>query len=77
MTAYLLSGVVPDEHWVLKMDRTNWKLDQCILILSAAYDGIAIPLLWKFLTKEANGEEIGKRCNSDVDEKKELMEKFL
>ena len=70
VTAQLLSTILPtnDEKWVLTMDRTNWKLEKSnvnLLVLGVAYKGIAIPLLWKFLTieEEIDGERIerGKR----------------
>jgi hypothetical protein len=82
MTARLLSTVLPDdEQWVLCMDRTNWKLGQSnvnILVLGVTYDGMAIPLLWKFLTKEdEDGKSIGKRGNSDFEERRELVQKFI
>lgn len=81
ITARLLSTVLPeDEQWILTMDRTNWKLGKSninILVLAVAYKGMAIPLLWKFLTKEEEGVNIGKRGNSDTAERKELMESFI
>jgi len=56
ITAQLLSTILPnDEKWVLTMDRTNWKLGKSnvnLLVLGVAYKGMAIPLLWKFLTIE-------------------------
>lgn len=81
MTARLLSTVLPDEPWVLAMDRTNWKLGESninVLVLAVAYEGMAIPLLWKFLTKEEeDGAIVGKRGNSDFNERKELLEEFI
>ncbi len=85
MTARLLSTVLPDnEKWVLTMDRTNWKLGKSnvnLLVLAVAHKGMAIPLLWTFLTKEKelDGEItlLGKRGNSNFKERKELMEKFI
>lgn len=81
MTARLLSTVLPDEPWVLAMDRTNWKLGDAnvnVLVLAVAYEGMAVPLFWKFLTKEdADGSTVGKRGNSDVHERKILMEQFI
>lgn len=81
MTARLLSTVLPDKPWVLAMDRTNWKLGDAninVLVLAVAHEGMAIPLLWKFLTKEDENESIiGKRGNSDFNERKALMEMFV
>lgn len=81
MTARLLSTVLPeDEKWIICMDRTNWKLGKSninLLVLAVAYKGMAIPLLWKFLTKEEEGSSIGKRGNSNFEERKALMETFL
>ena len=81
MTARLLSTILPeDEQWILTMDRTNWKLGKSninLLVLAVAYKAMAIPLLWKFLTKEEDGVNIGKRGNSDTKERKELIESFI
>jgi len=85
VTAKLLSKVVEDEEkWVLTMDRTNWKLGQSnvnLLVLGVAYKGMAIPLLWDFLTieEEIDGENIerGKRGNSNTDERKKILERFI
>jgi len=80
MTARLLSSVLPDdEKWVLTMDRTNWKLGKSnvnLLVLAVAYKGMAIPLLWTFLTKTKDSAD-GKRGNSNFEERKALMEKFI
>ncbi len=85
VTAQLLSTILPnDKKWVLTMDRTNWKLGKSnvnLLVLGVAYKGMAIPLLWKFLTieKEINGEVIerGKRGNSNTKERKEILSEFI
>lgn len=87
MTARLMSTILPnDEKWILTMDRTNWKLGTSnvnLLVLGVAYQGMAIPLLWKFLTKKDKDEQIkdkeliGKRGNSDYQERRELIEKFI
>jgi hypothetical protein len=81
MVSKLLATILPkDEKWVLCMDRTNWKLGKSninLLVLAVAYKGMAIPLMWKFLTKEENGEFIGKRGNSNYRERKELMQRFI
>jgi Transposase DDE domain len=55
----------------LSMDRTNWlwgKVNINILMLSVVYKGVAIPLLWKLLSK---------RGNSDTEERIELMKRFI
>ena len=85
VTAKLLSSVLPnDAKWVLTMDRTNWKLGKSninLLVLGVAYKGMAIPLLWKFLTieKEINGKliEQGKRGNSNTKERKDMLSDFI
>ena len=85
VTAQLLSTILPnDEKWVLTMDRTNWKLGKSnvnLLVLGVAYKGMAIPLLWKFLTieEEIDGEliERGKRGNSNTEERKDMLSEFI
>jgi len=85
VTAQLLSTILPnDEKWVLTMDRTNWKLGKSnvnLLVLGVAYKGMAIPLLWKFLTieEEIDGEliERGKRGNSNTKERKDMLSDFI
>jgi len=85
ITAKLLSSILPnDEKWVLTMDRTNWKLGKSninLLVLGVAYKGMAIPLLWKFLTiEEEIGDEEnkrGKRGNSNTEERKDLLKEFI
>jgi hypothetical protein len=75
--AQMLSVFLPEEKWILAMDRTNWKVGENnvnILFLSVAYRGMAIPLLWKFLGSD---EEFGKRGNSDTEERKEILERFV
>jgi len=78
--AKLLSSVLPqDEKWTIVIDRTNWKLGESninLLVLAAAYKGMAIPLFWEFLTTE-DDEEKGKRGNSNTDERKDILEKFI
>ena len=42
MMARLLSSVLPDEPWILAMDRTNWKLGEAnvnVLVLAVAMKG--------------------------------------
>jgi len=84
MTARLLATILPDdEKWTLTMDRTNWKLGKSnvnLLVLAVAYQGMAIPLLWTFLTKEETIDDttvsIGKRGNSNFEERKVLIQKW-
>jgi hypothetical protein len=66
------------------MDRTNWKLGKSnvnLLVLGVAYKGMAIPLLWKFLTieKKIDGKliEQGKRGNSNTKERKDMLSDFI
>jgi len=71
--AKILSSFLPDEKWILIMDRTNWKfgrVDINFLVLSVAYKGIAIPLLWNTL-------EENKKGNSNYKNRIEIMEKFI
>ena len=85
VTAKLLSSILPnDEKWVLTMDRTNWKLGKSnvnLLVLGVAYKGMAIPLIWDFLTIEEEVDnktiERGKRGNSNTEERKDLLKEFV
>lgn len=55
--AKLIAHWLPQEPWILALDRTNWKLGKVninILVLAVAYKGIAIPLFWMFLDKKGN-----------------------
>lgn len=56
---------------VLSMDRTNWKFGEVninILMLGITYKGIAFPLMFSLLPKKGN---------SNWEERKELMERFI
>ncbi|MDX1904673.1 MAG: IS4 family transposase [Thermonemataceae bacterium] len=56
---------------VLLMDRTNWQFgvkEVNILMLSVAYQGVAVPLFWVLLDKKGN---------SDQAERIALMERFV
>ena len=86
VTSKLLSTILPDdEKWVLTLDRTNWKLGKSninLLVLGVAYKGMAIPLLWDFLTIEEEIDkkrtiERGKRGNSNTEERKDLLKEFI
>lgn len=59
------------ERWVLCLDRTNWQLGRHpinVLVLSVAYHGVSIPLLWTVLSKAGN---------SSTAERIALLERFL
>jgi len=81
ITAKLLSSVLPDdEKWILTMDRTNWKLGKSninLLVLGVAYKGMSIPLLWDFLTIQEDDIRRGKRGNSNSDERKSIIKRFI
>jgi hypothetical protein len=58
------------ERWVLCLDRTNWQFGRQpinLLVLSVAYKGVAVPLMWSSLNKKGN---------SSTDERIALMERF-
>ena len=55
--ALLCKWMLPDEKWLLCLDRTNWKYGKTninILVLSAAVEGVSIPLMWTMLDKQDN-----------------------
>jgi Transposase DDE domain len=67
----VLIKLLPPPPYTLCLDRTNWQFGTFninILMLSIAYKGIAFPVTWMFL---------GKRGNSNTQERKQLMERFL
>lgn len=70
--ARLLLSLLPvKDKWVLTLDRTTWELGSvCInvLMLGVAYKGLAFPLLWVML---------GKKGNSDTQERLVLLDKLL
>ena len=71
--AKLLSIFLPKKRWILAMDRTNWKFGKVhinFLVLSVAYKGIAIPLLWYVLKDK-------KRGNSSYRDRIRIMKKFI
>jgi len=60
-----------DEKLYLSLDRTNWNWGQKpinLLVLSACYQGMAIPLFWVSLDKKGN---------SDTNERIQLMNTFI
>ncbi len=72
--AKLLSSFLPKGKWVLSMDRTNWKFGKVhinILMLSVAYKGMAIPIVWYLLKKKS------KQGNSGYRDRIRVMKKFI
>ncbi len=77
--ALFVGSELPEGKWLLAADRTTWefgKMKISILVLAVVYRGVAIPLLWKFLTKK-DEPDCGKKGNSNTGERKELMEHFI
>ena len=70
--ARLIFCLLPEKPpYRLILDRTNWKYGTAninILMLSIAYKGMSIPLLWTMLNK---------RGNSNTDERRALIERFV
>lgn len=69
--AVLISKFLPEDKWVLCMDRTDWKFGSTpinLLFLSVACKGLAIPIFVTVLTKKGN---------SNFDERKDIMLKFI
>ena len=70
--ARLIFNLLPEKPpYRLCLDRTNWKYGAAninILMISIAYKGMAIPILWAILPK---------RGNSNTYERKELVQRFL
>lgn len=69
--ARLLSSFLPNEQWILTMDRTNWKFGKAninFLVLGVAYKGMAIPLFWYLLDKKGN---------SNYSERIKIIEDFI
>lgn len=59
--AKLIAGLVPDDQFIIDIDRTNWQLGKVainILYLTIVYQGIAIPLLWVYLPKQGNSNTL-------------------
>ena len=58
--AGLMLALLPvKDKLVLTLDRTTWEMGSCcvnILMLGAAYKGLAFPLLWVFLDKSGNSD---------------------
>jgi len=71
--AKILSSFLPEGKWILIMDRTNWKfgrIDINFLVLSVAYKGMAIPILWYILKNNKKG-------NSNYKDRIRIMRKFI
>jgi len=72
LIAKLIFCLLPEKPpYRLCLDRTNWKYGVAninILMLSIAYQGMAIPILWTMLPK---------RGNSNTHERRELIKRFL
>ena len=72
LVARMIFSLLPvKDGLVLSMDRTNWKFGEFninILTLGITYKGVAFPLLFSLL---------GKRGNSNWEERKDIMERFI
>lgn len=72
IVAKMIFSLLPcKDKLVLSMDRTNWKFGDFninILMLGVTYKGIAFPLIFSLLDK---------RGNSNWEERKKLMERFI
>ena len=72
--AKLMLSFLPKGKLILSMDRTNWKFGKVhinILMLSVAYKGMAIPIVWYLLKKER------KQGNSNYRDRIRVMKKFI
>lgn len=72
LAARMIFSLLPvKDGLVLSMDRTNWKFGEFninILTLGITYKGVAFPLLFSLLDK---------RGNSNWEERKDIMERFI
>ena len=70
--ARLIFTLLPEKpSYRLCLDRTNWKYGTAninILMISIAYQGMAIPIFWTMLPK---------RGNSNTQERRELIQRFI
>lgn len=74
-----IASKLPEGKWLIAVDRTIrefGKIKISILMPAVAYKGVAVPLLWKFLTKK-NEPDCGKKGNSNTEERKALMTRFF
>ena len=73
------ASVLPEGKWLLTVDRTEWQFGKTeinILMLAVVCKGVAIPLLWKLLTKK-DDPDAGKKGSPNTSERKELPEHFI
>lgn len=72
LIARLIYNLLPSKPpYRLCLDRTNWKfgsVDINILMISIAWQGIAIPLIWSMLPK---------RGNSNHEERRQLLQRYI
>jgi hypothetical protein len=69
--ARLVTSLLPDEQFILSLDRTTWMLGCCainFLVLSIVHQGTAFPLFWILLPKQGN---------SNTKERIQLINQFL
>ncbi len=55
--AKIIASFLPQEPWILAIDRTNWfwgKTSFNLLVVAVVFEGVAIPLLWKTLPHGGN-----------------------
>lgn len=77
--ARFIGTFLPGGKWLIVIDRTDWEFGSIvinILVLGVAYKGVAIPLMWTFLT-QADNTKSGKKGNSNTRERTELMNRFI
>ena len=73
------ASLLPEGKWLLTADRTEWEFGKTkinILMPAAVYKGVAIPLIWKSLTKK-DDPDAGKKGCSNTGERKDLMKHFI
>ncbi len=69
--ARLILNFLPSAPYIVCVDRTNWKFGKAninILVIAIAHRGIAFPIVWSFLEKQAN---------SSTEERIDLLKRFL
>ena len=74
-----VASLLPEGKWLLTVDRTEWEFGKTkinILMPAVAHKGVAIPLLWKLLTKN-DDPHAGKKGSSNTGERKDLIENFI
>ncbi len=73
----LILALLPQERFILTLDRTNWQLGKSninLLVAAISYKGIAIPILWTMLTKAPC---MGKKGNSSTKERTQLLTRLF